>query len=77
MKRLLFIVLGCSILILSAYAQTKSFQESGLLSEAAPESVGISPERLARIDRMCREEVANGDLPGIVSMLVRQSHTIC
>jgi CubicO group peptidase (beta-lactamase class C family) len=76
MKRLLFIVLGCSILILSANAQTKSFQKSGLLSEAAPESVRISPERLARIGKMCQEEVANGDLPGIVSMLVRNGKIV-
>ena len=76
MKRLLFFALGCSMLILSANAQTKSFQKSAVLSEVSPESVGISPERLARIDKMCQEEVANGNLPGIVSMLVRNGKIV-
>ncbi len=57
-------------------AQTKSQQKSPLLSEASPESVGISPERLSRIDRMCEEEVANGNLPGIVSLLARNGKIV-
>ncbi len=57
-------------------AQTKSLQKSPLLSEASPESVGISPERLARIDRMCEEEVANGNLPGIVSLVARNGKIV-
>ncbi|KAF0236733.1 MAG: penicillin-binding protein beta-lactamase class [Prolixibacteraceae bacterium] len=57
-------------------AQTKSAQKSPVLTEASPESVGISPERLARIDKMCEEEVANGNLPGIVSLVVRNGKIV-
>ena len=40
---------------LAVFAQTKSIHTSPVLREAAPESVGISDERLERIDKMCRE----------------------
>ncbi|MCP4313986.1 MAG: beta-lactamase family protein [Bacteroidetes bacterium] len=70
-KQLFLIALACSVLGTSALAQTKSIQKSPVLTEASPESVGISSERLDRIDKMCEEEVANGNIPGIVSLLVR------
>lgn len=77
MKFNLFLLpLLLSILVLSANAQTKSIQRSPLLTEATPKSVGISPERLERIDKMCEEEVANGNLPGIVSLVVRNGKIV-
>jgi len=53
------------------FAQTKSIQKSPVLTEASPESVGISPERLARIDQMCEEAVSEGQVPGIVTLVAR------
>ena len=76
MKQRFLLTLGCSILILCANAQTKSIQKSQVLSEVSPESVGISSERLARIDKMCEEEVANGNLPGIVALLARNGKIV-
>jgi CubicO group peptidase (beta-lactamase class C family) len=76
MKQLFFLVLIGSILIFSANAQTKSIQKSQVLTEASPESVGISLERLARIDKMCEEEVAKGNLPGIVSLVARNGKIV-
>jgi CubicO group peptidase (beta-lactamase class C family) len=76
MKKLFFI----SVVILLGYcnlnAQTKSQQKSPLLTEASPETVGISAERLARIDKMCAEEVANGNVPGIVSLVARNGKIV-
>jgi CubicO group peptidase (beta-lactamase class C family) len=46
------------------------------LGEASPESVGISPERLARLDRMCEEAVANGNIPGIVTLVARNGRIV-
>jgi CubicO group peptidase (beta-lactamase class C family) len=40
------------------------------------ESVGISPLRLARIDKMCEEEVANGNLPGMVALVARNGKIV-
>jgi CubicO group peptidase (beta-lactamase class C family) len=57
-------------------AQTKSVKKSPVLTEASPESVGISAERLARIDKMCEEEVANGNLPGMVALVARNGKII-
>lgn len=58
------------------FAQTKSIQKSPVLTEVSPESVGISADRLARIDKMCEEEVANGNVPGIVSLVARNGKIV-
>ncbi|HSH18865.1 MAG TPA: serine hydrolase domain-containing protein [Draconibacterium sp.] len=57
-------------------AQTKSIKKSTVLIEASPESVGVSAERLVRIDLMCEKEVANGNLPGIVSLVARNGKIV-
>ena len=75
MKHLLFTVLVL-FFFTGLIAQTKSVKKSPFLTEASPESVGISAERLARIDKMCGEEVTNGNLPGIVSMVVRNGKIV-
>jgi CubicO group peptidase (beta-lactamase class C family) len=62
--------------IVNLNAQTKSLQKSPPLTEVSCESVGISVERLARIDKMCEEEVANGNLPGIVSLVARNGKIV-
>jgi CubicO group peptidase (beta-lactamase class C family) len=76
MKRLISIALVLLINATALDAQTKSLQKSPVLSEAAPESVGVSPERLARIDQMCTDAVKKGDLPGIVSLIVRNGKIV-
>ena len=76
MKQRFLLALGCSILILCANAQTKSIQKSQVLTEVSPESAGISMDRLARIDKMCEEEVANGNLPGIVALVARNGKIV-
>ena len=58
------------------FAQTKSLHKSPVLTEAPPETVGISSERLARIDKMCEQEVANGNVPGIVSLVARNGKIV-
>jgi len=74
----IFIILLIALFIVNPelHAQTKSQKKSPVLTEAMPESVGISSERLSQIDRMCKEEVANGNLPGIVSLVVRNGKIV-
>jgi len=75
MNKLLTIILV--VLIFSGVkAQTKSIKKSPVLTEAAPESVGISSERLSRIDQMCADAIKKGDLPGIVSLIVRNGKIV-
>ncbi len=63
-------------MVLGAAAQTRSAQHSPLLTPGIPESVGMSTERLARIDRMCREAVHTGEVPGIVALVARNGRIV-
>ena len=74
MKNLLKIVFIA--LTVSLNAQTRSAQKSGLLVKGTPESVGMSSERLSRIDNMCKEAVESGDLPGIVALVARKGKIV-
>jgi CubicO group peptidase (beta-lactamase class C family) len=76
MKQLILIALAVFLYSAGLYAQTKSIIKSPVLTEASPESVGISSERLARIDQMCMEAVQKSDLPGIVSLIVRNGKIV-
>ncbi|NQU86548.1 MAG: beta-lactamase family protein [Mariniphaga sp.] len=76
MKNLIIFIFAFLLGFSQLSAQTKSIKKSPVLTEASPESVGISSERLARIDKMCELEVKNGNLPGIVSLLVRNSKIV-
>lgn len=58
------------------FAQTKSGKNSPPLSEAMPVSVGISTERLARIDAMCQEAIAKGQVPGLVALVARNGKIV-
>ena len=64
------------VLAISANAQTKSIQKSAPLSSASPESVGMSTERLNRIDAMCKVSVESGDVPGIVALVARNGKIV-
>lgn len=75
MKHLIFTAMVLFIFT-GLTAQTKSTKKSPVLTEASPESVGVSAERLAYIDKMCIDAVQSGDLPGIVSMVVRNGKIV-
>jgi CubicO group peptidase (beta-lactamase class C family) len=74
MKYLITFLLAA--LTLAINAQTRSILESAPLSTATPESVGMSTERLNRIDAMCRQAVQDGDLPGIVALVARHGKIV-
>ncbi len=76
MKKLIFILIALAIISNSLNAQSKSIKKSPVLTEATPESVGISSERLNIIDKMCSDEVANGNLPGIVTLVARNGKIV-
>jgi len=74
MKKLLtLILLAVSI---SGFAQTKSIKNSPSLSEGSASSVGMSDERLARIDSMCIEAVNDNQVPGIVALVARKGKIV-
>lgn len=52
-------------------AQTPSAQHSQPLSETHPRSVGLSSERLDRIDAMIEDAIAADQIPGAVALIAR------
>jgi len=67
-----FIVLSLfSFSILQVTAQTKSLKNSPPLSEAAPETVGMSSERLSRLDGVLQNGVTQHSVPGVAAIVVR------
>ncbi len=61
---------------LYATAQTHSLQNSPPLTEASPTSVGMAAERLARIDAVLEEAVADNDIPGAVALIARKGKVV-
>ena len=76
MKNLILLILALILSFSEINAQTKSLKKSTALTEASPESVGISAERLARIDQMCTDVVKNGDIPGAVALIARNGKIV-
>lgn len=69
MKNLLLFIFTCFTGVI--FAQTKSIIKSPALTEATPNSVGMSDERLARIDAMCQQAVNEAQVPGVVALVAR------
>lgn len=76
MKKELILLLAVVFCFSTTEAQTKSMKKSPVLSETDPGSQGLSAERLARIDHMCKEAVDEGNLPGVVSLVARNGKIV-
>jgi len=76
MKRTIFTVLVIAATILNLNAQTKSIKNSPPLTESKPEIVGMSTERLERIDAICAEAIEKGEVPGIVALVARHGKIV-
>lgn len=57
-------------------AQTKSLQKSPLPVVTSPQSVGMSEERLSRIDKVIETAIADGDIPGAVALVARRGKIV-
>src|SRR6476619_2274340 len=68
---LLFLLLACT-----TFAQTKSLKKSPPLTEGTPASVGMSKERLERMDSMFQNAVSRGDIPGAVALVARNGKIV-
>ncbi|MEM8968474.1 MAG: serine hydrolase domain-containing protein [Bacteroidota bacterium] len=64
------------IISFTVSAQTKSIQQSSPLENAKPESVGMSSERLARIDAMCQKAIEDNEVPGMVALVARKGKIV-
>src|SRR5262245_4731285 len=61
--------LAASILLLGLFLTVRAIAEP--LPTAAPESVGLSAERLGRITEFLRKDIAKGTIPGAVLLVSR------
>jgi CubicO group peptidase (beta-lactamase class C family) len=74
MKNLILSLLLISTLF--SCTQPVAVKKSLPLSEASPESVGMSSERLARIDSMLHHAVAADKIPGAVALVARHGRIV-
>ncbi len=58
------------------FGQTASINNSPALAKADPSSVGVSAERLARIEKMINESIDRGEIPGAVVLVARHGKII-
>ena len=63
-------------LCVSLSAQTPSAQNSNPLNKRSAKSVGMSLERLARIDTMAESAIADSDVPGLVALVARNGKIV-
>ncbi len=57
-------------------AQTTTTHQSSRLETGTAESVGMSPERLSRIDAMLKEAASSGEIPGGVALIARKGKIV-
>jgi CubicO group peptidase (beta-lactamase class C family) len=80
MNYLTLLKLGFTVLLISVSAsiksQTKSNKVVPTITYGTAIDVGMSDERLARIDSMCMSAIKEGDLPGIVALVARNGKIV-
>lgn len=68
------LLLACCTLL--TFSQTNSIKNSPPLTEATPSSEGMSAERLARIDDMCKSAIEDKEVPGMVALIARNGKIV-
>lgn len=74
MKKYIWLILLS--LPITAATQTRSMLKSPPLAPASPESVGMSQDRLDRIDAMCKQAITEDQVPGIVALVARKGKIV-
>ena len=74
--RLFLAGLFIGLVLSTGLAQTPSMQKSQLLSPAPAEAVGMSSERLLRLDNVLQEGVNNSAVPGVAAIIVRDGRIV-
>ncbi|MCP5519291.1 MAG: beta-lactamase family protein [Verrucomicrobiales bacterium] len=77
-RQLAPVLLLCSLLGAAplSRSQTAAVRQSPPLTEALPAAVGMSAERLARIDVLCEQAVGEGRIPGVVALVARHGRIV-
>jgi CubicO group peptidase (beta-lactamase class C family) len=72
-NKLILLFLCCCF---AGFSQTKSLKNSPQLVEGSPESVGMSSERIARMDNIFQNSVNNKEVPGVAAIVIRNGKII-
>lgn len=64
------------LFISTLYAQTKSSKNSAFLAEGSVMEEAMSPERLDRIDKVIKDAIDLGQIPGAVALIARNGKII-
>ena len=75
MKRI-FALLLISLCTQFLYSQTKSIKKSPPLESAEAKFVGLSSERLERLDVMLEKAIADQAIPGAVALVARKGKIV-
>lgn len=73
MKNILLLLLFSTATL---FGQTNSVQKSMPLMVASPESVGMSSERLQRIDKFIQKSIDQSEIPGAVAIVCRNGKIV-
>lgn len=77
-----FILLFLVSIFLGSCSTTTRVTEAPVGSKVAQlhstiyEQAGVSEDRLARLDQMCKDAIANNEVPGIVALISRKGKTV-
>jgi hypothetical protein len=74
MKNKLILFFICFSFI--GFSQTKSLKNSPQLVEGSPESVGMSSERMARMDNIFLNSINKKEVPGVAAIVIRNGKII-
>ena len=72
MKKLLLLL----FVAFHSFAQTKSLKISAPFKDSAPENVGMSSERIKRIEDMLTEAIKNETIPGATALIVKDGKIV-
>lgn len=70
------VAVATGLFVAPVSAQVRSAKYSPQLGAAPPATAGVSEARLARIDAMFKESVANGEIPGAVALMARNGKIV-
>lgn len=71
-----FQLLMAMLIASSVFAQTGTNKTAPLLQVAAPESVGMYPERLNRLDGLFQSYINRGAFPGVTAIVIRNGKIV-
>ncbi len=71
-----FITFLFALFVVTSYTQTLPPETRALLTESSVEDVGMSEERLGRIDAMLEEAIEQDQIPGAVALVARNGRIV-